>query len=972
MNRSQISIPIALTVASKQQKVFLLILAIMLTFCNAGFAQKASKWLEKGDIAFQNKAYTKALSYYEWAAKDSNNWQALLGVAHSHRALSEYKKALPFFEKVTHFEQAPASSFFYLGHCYMVAKQYEEAEINFKKYVEAQKENALDASFNMIEDLVKMVMADSSEYEVRRLPINSQHSDFSPAYFGNGLLFSSARPNDLGIVHTSTVNDAPLIDLYFAESDTNGKWSRPSQFGKLNTKLNEGPLVYDTLNQILYLTRNDPNYKSKATRSARGGLNRLLIQSYSLIDGEWVEGEKLPFNNEKIAVGHPAITNAGQTMVFASDKPGGFGGADLYCVQHVNGAWTTPVNLGPEINTKGDELFPHIGGDGLLYFSSNGHIGLGGLDLYFARPKSKGAWNAVQNLGFPLNSEVDDFGIIVDPSGNKGYFSSNRNGDASNDNIYEFKRSWPIFDCQEQEENNYCFLFWETGVLDDDTLPLAYEWDFGDGTKARGLSVRHCFEGPGDYHVELNLIDTVVGITFMHGVSGEYQVRDIEQVFIDAPDAALLGQEITLDAGKSIYDGCDIEKYFWEINDGFRAKGVAAKHTFEAIGEYEIKLGVTGIPDETGQLVCKKCVTKKILILAPEALKARQDSIQKASQRLAPNPLSPTDSTVGQPLSNQMPIVPGQATDEFNLAPDKDEKYTVLLETNDEKIKEKSQHFEGLEKVKEIQKDGDYEYHYGLADSLKLIMPYFQKAHDRGFDDAIVVKVDPMDYKKPSLVIPVIKNQYGYTLFGGQITDEEGNPLDVEITFEDLDKNLELFRKKTDSLGNFEIRLDNGAIYSWSVEKDSFFPANGYLDLREGHANLELEEKIRKQIKLAAIENLVSSGKAYVLDNIFFDFDKDVLRPESFIQLDLLARILAENPDINVELSAHTDSYGDDAYNFDLSRRRAYSVLRYLILNGIDVSRIKSKGMGESQPRVPNTNAKNRQLNRRVEFVFSK
>ena len=941
--------------------------------CSPLFGQKGDKWLKKAEIAFQEKAYAKALSYYSFAAKkDTNNWQALLGVANTHRALSEYEKALPFYEKVVRFEKAPVSSHFYLGHCKMVVKEYEDAENSFKRYASLQKKNALSTGFNNIEHLVQMVKADSSEFEIKRLPFNSKHSDFSPAYFKNGLLFSSARPNELGIVHTSTVNDAPLIDLYFAESDTNEKWSRPSQFNKLNTKLNEGPLVYDTLNQVLYLTRNDPDYKNKKKRADRGGLNRLMIESYSLVDGEWIQGEPLPFNNLGYAVGHPALSADGKTMVFASDMPGGFGGADLYRTQFLNGTWSRPVNLGPEINTNGDELFPFIDANGLLFFSSNGHIGLGGLDLYFARPQSQALWTAVQNVGFPINSSTDDFGIIFDPTGNKGYFSSNRDGLPEDDNIYEFKRSWPLFECQPQQENNYCFLFWETGVLDDDSLPLAYEWDFGDGTTARGLSVRHCFDGPGDYHVELNLVDTVANFIFMNGVTGEYQVRDIEQVFIASPDAAQVGQEIKLDASKSIFDSCDIEHFYWEVNDGFRGRGEQVTHVFDAIGTYEIKLGVTGIPDEEGQLVCKKCVTKEIKILAADDLKAREDSLYEIKLRLTPNPLNTFEPGTGQTLQ-QTAIVPGQATkEEFNLDPEKDEKYSVLVQKGQENLPPTKQNFNGLEDVKQVEKNGEFEYHYGLADSLKLIMPYFQKAHESGFEDAIVVKVDALDYRNPSLVIPVKKTEYGYTLFGGQITDEEGNPLQVEITLEDLDRNIQLFQERTDSLGNFEIKLDNGKIYSWSVEKESYFPANGYLDLREGHANLALQDKIRQRIQLTSLEKLLTNGDAYVLENIFFDFDKDELRKKSFAQLDLLARILAENPHIKVELSAHTDSWGDSDYNMDLSRRRAYSVMRYLILNGIDVSRVSSKGMGETHPRVPNNNAKNRQLNRRVEFIFKK
>lgn len=932
----------------------------------SGFTQNSDKWLKKGDFCFQQQEYPKAIEYYEWAAKDTSNLQALMGLGNSYRALSNYKKALPFYADLVQRANAPIKSFFYLGQCYMAAKEYDEAQYWFQMYALRQSSDSNATAFKNIDALVAMVKADSSEFEISKLPFNSNSSDFSPAFWKNGLLFASARPNDLGIIRTSTVNNAPLLDLYYVEVDTNNNWSRPKLQNDFNSNLNEGPLIYDKKNERLYLTRNDPEFDQKEAKENANTLNHLVIETYSFVDGKWRSDKHFPFNSPKYAVGHPALSIDSKHIIFASEQPGGYGGTDLYIADWENDRWTNLRNLGPEINTSGDELFPYIDSENLLYFSSNGHLGLGGLDLFFARARENGIWSSVENIGYPLNSEADDFGIIVDSTGNNGYFSSNRGDDPENDEIYAFKRSWPNFECFPQQANNYCFLFWETGVLDDDTLPLAYEWDFGDGTKARGLSVRHCFEGPGLYHVELNLVDTVAGLIFMNGVTGDYLVEDIKQVFIDASDAIELGQTLKLDASKSLFEGCEIEEYFWEINDGFRAKGMTASHLLETPGEYEIKLGVKGLPTSDGRNVCKKCVTKKVLVLSPEALKMRKDSIELLKLQLKPNPLINLESNdESTQILNSSPKVPEDPLGSLELKENGSEKYTVQL--NDWTKPESFKNFDDMD-LRIVESNGNFEYHSGLSDSLKGIFPYFKKAQENGFKDAIVIIVDSMGQKRPAIIIPAKKSSQGYTLFGGQVTDNAGNPIQVEISIEDLEKGEVLRRTNSDTEGKFEIRLENGKVYSWSTSQEAYFPANGLLDLRESYGNVNLTEKERSKIRLSTLDEVLENGHITVLENIFFDFDKHDLRPESYVQLKILARILRENPEVKIELSAHTDNIGDDEYNIALSNRRANAAMQYLISKGLDVSRVKSIGMGEKMPRVPNTSAENRQLNRRVEF----
>ena len=206
-----------------------------------------------------------------------------------------------------------------------------------------------------------------------------------------------------------------------------------------NGKYHEGPACYSEKLQELYITRSNYKVRPRASndKTVKLKLYRLV---YLPTENKW--GEKLieavPFNDREYSVGHAALTPDGQTLYFSSDKPGGYGGVDLYkSVRDQSGNWASPVNLGPTINTTGDEMFPFVAEDGTLYFSSNGHVGLGGLDVFSTTP-NKDSWSAPENLGFPINTNSDDFNYIIDKDNKNGYFASNRPGGHGDDDIYKF------------------------------------------------------------------------------------------------------------------------------------------------------------------------------------------------------------------------------------------------------------------------------------------------------------------------------------------------------------------------------------------------------------------------------------------------------------------------------------------------------------------------------------------------------
>ncbi len=879
-------------------------------------AQTRDKWLAKGLAAYEDHEYGKAIDYLEWSVAHGGGWESKLALAKCWGAQMNYAQARAWYAQIIDEPGIPITTYFQYGQSLMAAKKYEEAEKWFSKYALLAPNDPNAAIFRHLDQLVNAVQGDSMLFVVERLRINSRFSDFSPCFYRNGLLFVSGRPNDLGVHHVSTVDDAELLDVYFSAPDSNGRWSHPKPMSSLNTKFNEGPMSIDAASGTLYMTRNDLDHRTSTEKSVRKGLNRLRIEEMPVLNDAWEAARSLPFNNKAYAVGHPTLTADGKTMYFASDIPGGLGGTDIYISQQTENGWNTPVNLGMPINTTGDEMFPFLDAEGMLYFASDGHLGLGGLDMFAVQRLGNGAWGQVQNLGYPLNSERDDFGIITDQDGNHGYFSSNRGNAPENDDIFVFSRDWPRFECAPMQENQYCFIFTDDAILDIDTLPFVYEWSFGDGFKARGLEPIHCFEGPGDYNVELKIIDTLVGKVAINRNGYVHSVRDIEQVVIDAPDTIVQGQDFTLSAQKSMVDGCNLERYYWDLGNGIKARGPEVQHHYDVLGAQTVRLGVTGRPMENGDLVCKNCVTKEVVVVS----QAKMDSVEagRASRKAQWQILRDTPLPEFKPrkivAANGIgPRKPGSVDTRIDLPIDSRPSDTLI-------------------------------------DGLNQQVPSF-----KDFPSG-----DPQKLQQQPIANPV--------MLIADFVDATGMPLQATFSLAAIGENSTAVRIGADLQGSLKMELVPKKLYLWTALAKGHLPVTGMIDLTVAPKQIVGADSVYEHVVMKALFSDLETGDLIRLNNIYFDFDSDNLRPESHQQIHYLARLLAEHPEIGVAVQAHTDNIGSDIYNLDLSKRRAYSVLRYMILSGYDLSHITSMGFGESVPAVPNDSPEHRQYNRRVEF----
>lgn len=468
---------------------------------------------------------------------------------------------------------------------------------------------------------------------VKELPFNSsEHNEYAPVPYNGGLVFCSDRRSD-ALFSYSDEKNAPLTDIYYSQF-ANNSWSKASRFApSITSYFHEGPATFGVNGKNVYFTRNILLDKKQRER------NRLGIYSAELKDGDWVNILPFKYNSREYATGHPSLSTDGTRIFFISDMPGGSGGTDIYMCQLKNGLWEKPVNLGPGVNTAGNEMFPFIAPNGNLYFSSTSHNSIGGLDIFVTR-YTNGQWENTQRLPEPVNSKKDDFAYVCDVSGKKGYFTSNRKG---SDDIFEFLLPVPEFnDCDTLKKNNYCFELFQEGEIPADSLPLAYEWSLGDGTKVKASSVDHCYKRPGIYSVQLNVIDLETGEVFYNEASYDLEVKNHEQVFIASADTSAPGLPVPFDGSGTNVRDFVASAYYWDFGDGILDTGARITHVFTHPGIYHVRLGVTSAPGPDGNYK-KACVQKKIVVTsqAKKAIASRKNEIQ--DKKTIPPPQQPLE-----------------------------------------------------------------------------------------------------------------------------------------------------------------------------------------------------------------------------------------------------------------------------------------------------------------------------------------
>ncbi len=319
----------------------------------------------------------------------------------------------------------------------------EEAIKWFNVYASNNREEAKKVNFiESCEELPKFQSRNIDLINVKAL--NSESLDFSPVPYKDGIVFTSSRGLKKRISkHWDLWTKDNFTDLFFSKKDENGFFTAPIALkGNSNRKFHDGVATFNQGGTVMYFSRNDETGKSEADE-----VNLKLYSSTITSAGVWGNKKELPFNSHEYSNCHPTLSLDGTRLYFASDRPGGFGGMDIWVAVMDNGKWIEPVNLGNTVNSSENELFPQIGEDNVLYFASNGHEGFGGLDVYAVKKADnidETSWEKRTNIGKPFNSNKDDFGFNMDANHQKGFITTNRSGGLGKDDIYNWNSEEPV------------------------------------------------------------------------------------------------------------------------------------------------------------------------------------------------------------------------------------------------------------------------------------------------------------------------------------------------------------------------------------------------------------------------------------------------------------------------------------------------------------------------------------------------
>lgn len=412
-----------------------------------------------------------------------------------------------------------------------------------------------------------------------------KYDEVAPVMVGDKLVYSSNRP--ISGPRTGTdMQSRYFFKLVESEKTADGKWKPQRLFSEaLMSDFSDGPATFNEKGDYMAFSRCFDQKTSKKSVS----MNGLFFADKQ--NDSWGNIQEFEYNDRTANTIEPSFNKDASLMYFSSDRAGGFGGYDLYVSKYNNGKWGAPENLGPRINTSDNEFYPFIHSSGRLYFCSNGHDNkVGGYDIFYSESYN-GKWIAPIKLPPPFNSGANDYTFNVDDQFQNGFYTSNSRGSKD---IYTFKSIIPNFEiCQQQRENNYCYVFFEENTVELDTNLYLYEWNLGDKSKIRAIEAKHCFAGPGTYTISLNVIDKLTKEVLFNQAEYELNVEKIIQAYITCPEKIKVNEEVQFSGLESYFKDTKPGEYYWDFGDGLKGVGASVQHKYVVPGTYTIKLGVT-------------------------------------------------------------------------------------------------------------------------------------------------------------------------------------------------------------------------------------------------------------------------------------------------------------------------------------------------------------------------------------------
>jgi outer membrane protein OmpA-like peptidoglycan-associated protein/tetratricopeptide (TPR) repeat protein len=420
-----------------------------ITLLLSGMATAQERLVDKADEQYRSYSFRPAIDIYQNVVnKGYVSADLLQRLGNAYYFTAKYEDAAKIYRQLIESfpDECGPEYYFRYGQSLRSLGKYEISDSVMNRFSDMTARDIRARRFKSESEYLEEIEANSDRYDMGKFPFNSDYSDFAPSFYKQGLIFSSDRDTGNLARYRHTWNSRDFLDLYKINVDS-ASMGRVVKLENVNSRMHESTSIVSPDGKYLYFTRN--NFAGGKYKRDQEGFVRLRIFRAKIEDGKFAIPEDLPFNSDSYSVAHPAMSPDGKTLYFASDMPGTLGQSDIFKVAvKEDGTFGQPENLGSGINTEARETFPYVTSEEILYFSSDGHPGLGGLDVFATKIKREDYSGRVQNVGAPVNSKEDDFTFVINEETRRGYVASNREGGEGDDDIYPFLETRPlVFDC---------------------------------------------------------------------------------------------------------------------------------------------------------------------------------------------------------------------------------------------------------------------------------------------------------------------------------------------------------------------------------------------------------------------------------------------------------------------------------------------------------------------------------------------
>jgi outer membrane protein OmpA-like peptidoglycan-associated protein len=864
----------------RKQTGILFILFIMLAAANMN-AQ-----LSSANKYYANYEYANAIPYYLKVIKKGNNIVAQQNLANCYRLTKDYTQAELYYSQAVQQAGVEPITFFYYGLVLKNNKKYDEAAKQFNRYMElAPSDKKAQLSVKTIGEL-KQMMEKPSRFEVLNVStINTASAEFAPSFYKTGLVFTSNREADLVNFQSSAWNKAPYFNLFFTEHDPKGdkntfKTAEPFS-KKINTLYHDGFSSFSSDASQLIFTRIEAHPASNKIMEPH-------IYTAKASNGKWESASLIQLADDSVWVSHPSLSADGQQLFFASDMPGGFGGKDIYVSKKEGDKWSAAQNLGSSINTALDEVFPYIRKDNVLYFCSTGHAGLGGFDI-FSSSLINSKWSKPENLGAPLNSPTDDFGIVFAEDNSSGYFSSDRPDGKGADDIYSFVQSKLISmkgkvlsakDIKQPAKGVKLLLLSEDGkvigVTSSDSLGFFRFENLSPDVQylVKMDETDPHFNFNKKYYLA-NEQDKIVRVTVVNARGERFIFQKLQADLVTLQPDSVLDNKLKI-AGTLL------------VGDN-PSKPYASK-----------KVSLLNEKGEVVQVVYTNDFGS-FLFTELEADKTYFISADEKDVALSPN----SKIILTNSSAKEIITVKANASGAFRFQLLKGENHELAkLKVEDDQLR--------------IDMKGRL---YADTLSKPLANVKVELLNQKGkVQQTITTKADggflftALPFNESFLLQMDEKDQRFKNIKKIIFTNEKGVVIKVII----LNKESSAFK--------FQL-----------LPADYKTISTAYVD-----------DPWLKVLKLKQTNTLVKTDSIKIVENIYYNLNDYQVLAEAKKVLDKVVNLMKNDSDLIVEIGSHTDSRASDDYNMKLSQKRAKTAAAYIVENGISEKRVRGVGYGET------------------------